>query len=249
MFFRDFNGDGHLDLYVITGSDFDYNVWYLRKKDILYLNDGNGNFQQSLIGSNISLQGEILNYHSYESVGVVTGDFDGDGDIDFFVVTKYLAETNKLHINTGDGTFVGATGGDATRVKTAAQAVVSCDIDGDDDLDIYIRGLPNILLLNDGTGSFTQAADDVIAALDSDPLSAPFVLDSDPLEAPFCFDATGNGQMDLWASKKSLNFNKGNWPGIEATTGVEVLELYSFATSIAHVYDADNDGDMVRSII
>ena len=93
-------------------------------------------------------------------------------------------------------------------------------------------------MLNDGTGSFTQAADDVIAALDSDPLSAPF-----------CFDATGNGQMDLWASKKSLNFNKGNWPGIEATTGVEVLELYSFATSIVHVYDADNDGDMVRSII
>ena len=226
LFGRDFNGDGHLDILVTTGTDFVANM-PIDKYNILYLNDGSGNFQQSQLGD--------VSTRKHYSVGVVTGDFDGDGDMDIFVVNKFQSVDNELLINNGFGIFTRALGGDATKAATSARAVVSCDIDGDGDLDIYIRGDPPVLLLNDGTGNFTQASDDVIGDIQGD---------YEPWSLPLCFDATGNGQMDLWVSKKSLNLNKGAWPHTEAETGE-----FSGGVVDAQVLDADSDGDMVRSII
>ena len=249
LFGRDFNGDGHLDIFVITATDFTSDKPRgVTTKNTLHLNDGTGNFQASpLVGvitegtpfMSFSEFYEQTGYHNIESMGIVTGDFDGDGDIDVFIVTKRAPVNNLLLINDGFGNFTEVEGGDATKALTSAQAVVSCDIDGDGDLDIYIRGRPNVLLLNDGTGNFTQAGNDVVGDIQSE---------DEPWLPPLCFDATGNGQMDLWASRKSLNLNKGNWPHTEAETG-NAVQAFSTETRFAHVLDADNDGDMVRSII
>ena len=103
-------------------------------------------------------------------------------------------------------------------------------------MDIYIRGDPPVLLLNDGTGNFSRASDDVI-----------WEIHTGEYLPPLCFDATGNGQMDLWTSRRALFLNKGTWPHTEAEAG-DATQFSGHVKNV-QVFDADSDGDMVRSII
>ena len=235
LYCRDFNGDGHVDLFEITGTDFIANMPNIDKYNVLYLNDGNGVFQQSQEGGDATARSD-------ESRGVVAGDFDGDGDVDIYVANRFQNIENELLINDGFGSFTKVEGGDATKAANSADSIVSCDIDGDGDLDFYIRvydGL-HFLLLNDGTGNFSRANGDAIKDLSGS-------QDGQHATRPLCFDATGNGNMDLWASKKYLNLNTASFLATEATKA-EAGDLIEFSTKTrdVQVLDADNDGDMVR---
>ena len=75
MILEDFDNDGDLDLYIVSGgNEFDPNTPIL--KDRLYVNDGLGNFKYS----NNSVPD---NFSS--GMRVSSADFDKDGDIDLFV--------------------------------------------------------------------------------------------------------------------------------------------------------------------
>lgn len=72
--FFDANGDGHLDLYVSSGSnEFETGEIY---QDRLYINDGKGNFKR---------RSEALPKMSTSSSCVLPVDYDNDGDMDLFV--------------------------------------------------------------------------------------------------------------------------------------------------------------------
>jgi len=91
--------------------------------------------------------------------GVAAGDFDNDGNCDLYFVSG--ARQNTLYRNKGDGTFediskvAGVDGG-----SSWGGGVAAVDIDGDDDLDLYVcnYGSVNQLFLNNGKGRFTEAA-------------------------------------------------------------------------------------------
>ncbi|UPQ99553.1 hypothetical protein HOP50_04g28610 [Chloropicon primus] len=219
----DVNGDGHLDLVELGGTDYSANVASEDKYNFLYLNDGSGNFQLS--------PGGDLTTSNMESTDATTGDFNGDGHIDIVVVNKFQSQVNELLINDGTGSFTRVSGMDASGSASAAKRVTSCDLDGDGDLDVYITGGPDVFLLNDGTGNFTEVSNVFAEQSQSHP------------PAPACFDATGNGLMDLWIDNNNLNLNKGSFPMVLHTDAGDAT-AYRDASYDAQVFDADNDGDM-----
>ena len=98
--FFDADGDKDLDLFVVTGSnEFEINAPELH--DLLYLNDGKGNFKRDLRFPSIFENGSC----------VTAADMDHDGDIDLFVgsrmlSTKYgMSPSSNLYLNDGTGGF------------------------------------------------------------------------------------------------------------------------------------------------
>jgi len=87
--------------------------------------------------------------------GVAWGDWDGDGDLDIYVVN--YNEPNVLYRNNGDDTFTNVAA--AAGVANAGPGYGSAwgDFDNDGDLDLYVTNDgPNILYRNNGDGTLTD---------------------------------------------------------------------------------------------
>jgi subtilisin-like proprotein convertase family protein len=140
----DMDGDGDLD--IVTGN--------VNQQNVVYLNDGKGNFPDS---RNFGTGSDV-------TTGLAVGDVDGDGDLD--IAAGNLREQNRVYLNDGAANFPFSRrfgdGADGTESVTLA------DVDGDDDLDIVTgngsgyyryssRGEPNVIYLNDGNGNFSSS--------------------------------------------------------------------------------------------
>jgi hypothetical protein len=104
--FADVDKDGDLDLYVVSGgSEPDKSP---RVLDRLYLNDGSGKFNETT---------GALPGNRYNGSCIVQGDFNGDGNVDFFVGGRSTPHEygvpgiSRILINKGKGTFSDQTSG------------------------------------------------------------------------------------------------------------------------------------------
>ena len=175
----DFNGDGHLDLFLV------YNEYPSR----ILLGDGKGGFADT---------GRAIGAPGLSGTSVAVADIDQDGDSDAFVT--YYQERARLYLNDGtgalaasdqtfyDGVAVGDLDGDGDadvvslregnpasvwlnekgRFVLVERTVESgegigrlalMDLDGDGDLDLFALGRTtrSVLWENDGTGSFRKS--------------------------------------------------------------------------------------------
>ncbi len=119
----DVDGDGDLDAYVANADDDPANCG-----NGVWLNDGNGNFTDS--GQNLG---------NSASLSVVLADFDGDYDLDAFVINFANSATsdqpNKLWLNDGNGNF---TDSGQNIGNFSSMALGVGDFDSDGDMDAFV---------------------------------------------------------------------------------------------------------------
>ena len=202
--FLDHDGDGDLDLYVANYVSFrpddnkycgDYaagiraychpNV-YKGEPDSFFRNEGDGTFTEASAVTGLVNGGG-------NGLGVATGDYDNDGDVDIYIANDKTP--NVLYRNDG-GRFTDVTlqAGVGYSLEGTAQAGMGTDFgdyDGDGDLDIVVTNLDfeyNNLYRNDPGGVFS----DVAFPSGTGAVSLPFV----GFGADF-FDANNDGRMDL----------------------------------------------------
>lgn len=150
----DADGDGDLDLYVVSGSNEQNDPALL--VDRLYLNDGKGSFNR--------VKDAIPAFSASGSL-VIAGDIDGDKDLDLFVGGRGQAgrypspDRSFLLLNEG-GKFRDATEELAPELKAPGMVTAArfWDYDGDKDLDLLLAGewMPITLFANQG-GKFSPA--------------------------------------------------------------------------------------------
>ena len=123
--FFDYDGDGHLDLYVVNGSTAE--TLGSGPGNQLMHNEGSGVFQDRGASAGVD--------HRGWGAGVAVGDIDNDGRHDLYV-TNYGA--NVLYHNDGDGTFSDITATSATAGADFSASAAFFDADLDGDLDLYV---------------------------------------------------------------------------------------------------------------
>jgi hypothetical protein len=136
--FFDANGDGHPDLYVVSGGG-EFTGTDDALQDRLYLNDGHGNFHRA-VGA--------LPRMAESGSRVVPGDFNGDGKIDLFVgrraVTGSYGVSPKSYLleNDGTGHFRDVTSERAPMLASAGMITSAAWVDYDHDgrLDLIVAG-------------------------------------------------------------------------------------------------------------
>jgi hypothetical protein len=168
VIFLDYDLDSNLDIYVAKYIDYNPAVRCTDKAgraeycgpqgfqglpDVLYHNNANGTFTDVSTSSGISSS-------SLKSLGTVSADFNNDLYPDIYVAND--GEANHLWINQKDGTFrdraveLGAAL-NALGQPEASMGITTGDIDGDDDLDLFmthLRDEKNTLYRNHGTIGF-----------------------------------------------------------------------------------------------
>ena len=176
--FLDYDRDGRLDLVVANYADFDLShapspgkypscLWkgiavfcgprgLLARKNILYRNLGNGQFQDVTVPARID---RTIGHYCFS---VTPFDFDNDGWPDIYVACD--STPSILYRNNRDGTFtdVGIFSGVAYNVDGREQAGMGstvADYDGDGNLDLFRTNFSDdtsTLYHNNGEGTFSD---------------------------------------------------------------------------------------------
>jgi enediyne biosynthesis protein E4 len=123
----DYDGDGLLDIYVVTAGELDAQRQLVPHRNALYKNLGNLKFKDvsKEAGVDAAAWGN----------GVCVGDYDNDGKLDLYV-TNF--GPNFLFHNNGDGTFTETAAKAGLEVGGWSTGCTFFDAKGTGDLDLYV---------------------------------------------------------------------------------------------------------------
>lgn len=269
--FVDYDADGWLDLYVVnyntftvsnhracrvaTGSqDYCDPLSYEPALDRIFRNTGRGRFTDAGAATGVD-------QHFGTGLGVISADFNVDGAADIYVANDKMA--NIYWVNDGDGKFMNDSlmSGAAYNADGEAEAsmgVVAGDVDGDGDDDLFMTHLnaqTNTLYLNDGTGHFRDATDQLNLGVSSRPYTGFGTVwidydndgDHDLLVANGTVarqEKGDSGRLAEYGQRNQLyrNDGSGRFEHVSDTAGPPFQS--SWISRGAAVGDIDNDGDL-----
>lgn len=220
----DFDNDGDKDLFVTSNAS----------SNKLYLNDGNLNFTDVTVASQLP----TINIFTY---GAAWGDYNNDGFLDVFLSNRDVNEIvpNYLYRNNGDGTFTDVSvASGILNVSDLTFCAAFLDFNNDGWQDIYVSNdrieNPNVLYKNNGDGTFT----DVSVSSNTNLMIGAMSVTVE--------DYNNDGWLDIYVTNTAEGnvFLKNN--GDETFTNVAVTNGTTF-NSIAWgavFLDADNDMDL-----
>jgi enediyne biosynthesis protein E4 len=228
----DYDNDGRADLFLVQGREAG------QGGHRLYHNLGGGRFEDVTQRAGIKPLGKTF------GIGAATGDYDGDGWIDLYVLGW---GGNVLYHNNANGTFTDVTGRAGVRGGGFSTGAAFADFDGDGEPDLFVTrycrfdadsrqlcrqsGIPascppyyydpdsNLYFRNRGNGTFEDGT--VTAGVAEKTGRALGLL---------VFDYDGDGALDVFvANDGSPNFlfkgdGKGHFQEVGAETGVAMGE-------------------------
>ena len=123
----DYDGDGLLDVYLVTGAELGTARERVPHRNALYRNLGGWKFEDVSKAAGVDL--------AAWGSGACAGDFDGDGRLDLYVTNW---GPNALFRNRGDGTFEDVAGKTGVAAGGWSTGCTFFDADADGDLDLYV---------------------------------------------------------------------------------------------------------------
>jgi hypothetical protein len=212
--FFDYDGDGWLDIYLLSGcwlSDVNDNrgrKYRGKLSNQLFRNQRDGTFKDVTQQAGVGDQGF--------GVGSSAADYDGDGDLDLYVLNY---GENVLYQNNGNGTFTDIS--EQSGLDNAQWSLCApwFDYDGDGDLDVYVvnylkydsgrfrsyyaaagypgplsyEGSPDTLYRNNGDGSFTDVTKQ----------AGVYNADGRGMSAAIA-DLDGDGRLDIYVTNDAM---------------------------------------------
>ncbi|MEM6800468.1 MAG: VCBS repeat-containing protein [Bacteroidota bacterium] len=229
----DINGDGQEDVFIGGASG---------QAGSLYIQSGTG-FKK--------LNSQVLEEDAaFEDMESLLKDFDGDGDLDLFVVSGGNAfeagsefYKDRLYWNDGQGKLKKAQDQDFEEEKYSGKAAAAIDYDQDGDLDIlvgnrinpqhYPQAAPSRLYKNEG-GKFKEVSLEI----------APMLADIGIVNQIVASDFDGDGWQDLliageWTSIHLLKNMQGSFVDISADHGLDQEKGWWFSITET---DINQDG-------
>ena len=257
--FFDYNGDGFEDIYFPNGrwrKDINDNRGReLRDKlsNALYRNNGDGTF------TDVTAQAGVGGHDM--AFGCSAADFDGDGDLDLYVL-NYSA--NEFFRNNGDGTFTNMTESSGLGDAHWSLNAPWLDYNNDGLLDVYVcnyleydagkfrnfyaasghpgplsyRGQPDALYRNNGDGTFTDVTKE-----------AGVYNSEGRCMSATAADINNDGYMDLYVANDAMenyyyeNTGKGTFVEKGTELGLSFGENGQGVSSMGPIVgDVDRDG-------
>lgn len=242
----DIDGDGDRDVYVVD-----------RGPNRLYRNRGNAVFDDVTTAAGVG--------DPHFGVGAAFLDMDRDGDLDLYVTNylefdpqeagyyspdgfpgplSYKAQPDVIYRNHGDGTFEDVSGPSGVGALSGrGMSLAAADFDEDGDTDVFVANdaTENFLLLNDGTGRFTEAGlvSGVAVGENGEETSAM---------AADVGDVDGDGHLDLAVSDTAYGSlymfgAPGSFVDNSIGSGMGML-CGQYVSWGQNLLDVENDGDL-----
>lgn len=246
------NNQGHTftkvaDIGLSVAADYDndgYPDLFSWSQQALYHNDKGKGFTRI----------DVAGLPATVSRGACWGDFNNDGFVDLYVCGYEDWEKNITYpsfiLTNRNGKSFEVTWTDATY---RTRGVTACDFDRDNDLDVYAsnyRLQPNRLLLNDGTGKFSDHASDYNAIATS-----PGFDGGHSIGAAWG-DFDNDGEFDIFAGNFAHVDDRGDQPksrflrNLGKPSGYKFQDLgpcgvfYQESYASPAAADYDNDGNL-----
>ena len=209
----DFDNDGALDLFISVNNN---------GNDVLLQNKGDGTFSPITKGPIVSSAGN--------GNGCAWADYDRDGFVDMYVANS--DGSNFLFHNNGDGTFKRISAGAMVAGTANSQGCAWIDYDADGFPDLFVTRSQsmNLLLHNNGDGTFTKITNEPMAKDGGSGLG-------------FCWgDFDNDGLPDLFVANGGDNYLYHNSGMGHFTKVTSPIGKDAGAFQTVNWIDYDNDG-------